>query len=112
MKYLKNLAKEYHAQFQKEQECESGITAEIQSIQRALLDEKFHPSIQLSQLFDKLLRRSKYPMEVAIVGQFSSGKSTFLNALLSKDILPTGITPVTSKVNFINYAKEYKLKVS
>jgi len=48
------------------------------------------------------------PMEIAIVGQFSSGKSTFLNALLSKNILPVGITPVTSKVNFLNYGKEYK----
>ena len=51
-------------------------------------------------------------MEVAITGQFSSGKSTFLNALLSKNILPTGITPVTSKVNFINYGEEYKLKIT
>ena len=51
-------------------------------------------------------------MEVAIVGQFSSGKSTFLNALLSKDVLPTGITPVTSKVNYINYGKAYRLKVT
>ena len=112
MRFLPDLITQYHAQFQKDVTQEHGITAEIQSVQRALLDGKFHPSIQLSQLFDKLLRRSKYPMEVAIVGQFSSGKSTFLNALLSKDILPTGITPVTSKVNFINYAKEYKLKVS
>ena len=51
-------------------------------------------------------------MEVAITGQFSSGKSTFLNALLSRNILPTGITPVTSKVNFINYGDEYKLKIT
>ena len=51
-------------------------------------------------------------MEVAIVGQFSSGKSTFLNALLSKDILPTGITPVTSKVIYINYGEAHKLRVT
>ncbi len=113
MRYLRPLVKEYHAQFQETSiKKEEGIEGEIKRIQRALLDEQFHPSMQLSLLFDKLLRRSQYPMEVAIVGQFSSGKSTFLNALLSKDILPTGITPVTSKVNFINYDKEYKLKVS
>lgn len=51
-------------------------------------------------------------MEIAITGQFSAGKSTFLNALLSRNILPTGITPVTSKVNFINYGEEYKLKIT
>jgi len=88
------------------------LEAFIKSISQKLLDDNFHPSKDLKNLFDKYLRRAKYPMEVAIVGQFSSGKSTFLNALLSKDVLPTGITPVTSKVNFINYGDEYKLKIT
>lgn len=112
MKHLKAFVDEYKKQFIHAPESETGIAGEIKSVQRSLLDEKFHPSVQLKALFDKLLRRSKYPMEVAVVGQFSSGKSTFLNALLSKDVLPTGITPVTSKVNYINYADEYKLKVT
>lgn len=112
MNHLKSIVKEYQEQFIKQEIFEDNIYGEIKRIEKALLDEKFLPSTGLKILFNKLLRRSKYPMEVAIVGQFSSGKSTFLNALLSKDILPTGITPVTSKVNFINYADEYKLKVS
>lgn len=97
---------------EKEELFDQSITGTIKMVQAKLLDEKFLPSIQLKKLFEKLLRRSHYPMEVAITGQFSSGKSTFLNALLQKDILPTGITPVTSKVNFINYGAKYKLKVS
>ncbi|MDA7816707.1 dynamin family protein [Sulfurimonas sp.] len=84
----------------------------IKSVSSKLLADEFNPSNSLRSILDKQMRRVKYPMEVAIVGQFSSGKSTFLNALLSKDVLPTGITPVTSKVNFINYAKEYKLKIT
>ncbi|QOY55269.1 dynamin family protein [Candidatus Sulfurimonas marisnigri] len=112
MKHLEAIVKEYKEQFLQEELFDESISGEIKRIQKALLNEKFLPSIQLKNLFNKLLRRSKYPMEVAIAGQFSSGKSTFLNALLSKDILPTGITPVTSKVNFINYGEEYKLKVS
>lgn len=112
MRYLEDFVSEFNKQFIHSPEHDTGIVGEIKAVQRSLLDEKFHPSVQLKALFDKLLRRSKYPMEVAIVGQFSSGKSTFLNALLSKDVLPTGITPVTSKVNYINYADEYKLKVT
>ena len=112
MRCLEAFVKEYKEAFLHEEDFDDSITGQIKSVQKALLDEKFHPSVQLKALFDKLLRRSKYPMEVAIVGQFSSGKSTFLNALLSKDVLPTGITPVTSKVNYINYADEYKLKVT
>ena len=113
MKYLEGFVKEYHETYDNKVEVfEKNIVGEIKKVREALLDEEFLPSVPLKSLFDKLLRRSQYPMEIAITGQFSSGKSTFLNALLSKDILPTGITPVTSKVNFLNYGPEYKLKVS
>ena len=112
MKHLKEIVKEYQDKYLNEELFEDGITGDIKQIQKLLLDEKFLPSVGLKSLFNKLLRRSTYPMEVAIVGQFSSGKSTFLNALLSKDVLPTGITPVTSKVNYINYGKKYRLKVT
>jgi GTP-binding protein EngB required for normal cell division len=98
--------------FQEKSVYADGFLGEIQKIRTRLLDEKFHPSIQLKSVLDKQLRRIKYPIEIAIVGQFSAGKSTFLNALLSKDILPTGITPVTSKVIFINYGEAYKLKIT
>jgi predicted GTPase len=91
---------------------EEGLVGDIKKIQTKLLDEKFLPSNQLIGILNKQIRRARYPMEIAITGQFSSGKSTFLNALLSRNILPTGITPVTSKVNFINYGEEYKLKIT
>jgi small GTP-binding protein len=83
----------------------------IDKLKYALLDEKMSPSIQLEQNLSKLFLRAKEPMKVAITGQFSSGKSTFLNALLAKNILPTGITPVTSKVNYIRYADRFRIKV-
>jgi len=98
--------------FEKEIVYEDGLLGDIRKVQTQLLDEKFLPSRQLERILNKQIRRARYPMEVAITGQFSSGKSTFLNALLSKNILPTGITPVTSKVNFINYGAEYKLKIT
>jgi len=113
MKYLAAFVNEYKQEFIKiEESFDNSISGKIKSVQSSLLEEKFLPSSALKNLFEKLLRRSSYPMEVAITGQFSSGKSTFLNALLSKDVLPTGITPVTSKVNFINYGEEYKLRVT
>ncbi len=113
MSILSSFVKEYTEKyFQKEEEFEQGLVGDIKRIRAKLLDEKFFPSIQLKNILDKQIRRARYPMEVAITGQFSSGKSTFLNALLSRNILPTGITPVTSKVNFINYADEYKLKIT
>ncbi len=113
MNILKDFIKEYQEfNSPKEEIFEKSLEGDIKKVMAKLLDEKFLPSIQLKATLDKLLRRAKYPMEIAITGQFSSGKSTFLNALLSKNILPTGITPVTSKVNFINYSEEYKLRIT
>ena len=113
MSILNSFVKEYNDKFfEKEEVFETGLVGDIKKVSVKLMDEKFHPSFQLKSILDKQLRRARYPMEVAITGQFSSGKSTFLNALLSKNILPTGITPVTSKVNFLNYGEEYKLKIT
>jgi len=113
MSILSDFVKEYNSKFvAKKTEYEEGLVGDIKKVKDKLLDEKFLPSVQLKQILDKQIRRARYPMEVAITGQFSSGKSTFLNALLSRNILPTGITPVTSKVNFINYGEEYKLKIT
>lgn len=83
----------------------------LKKVQYVLLGEEQLPSIQLKKALDRLQMRSEEPMKVAITGQFSSGKSTFLNALLAKSILPTGITPVTSKVNYIRYGEEFKIRV-
>lgn len=113
MSILSSFVKEYNDKYvQKVEEYEQGLVGDIKKVRDQLLDEKFLPSVQLKTILDKQIRRARYPMEVAITGQFSSGKSTFLNSLLSRNILPTGITPVTSKVNFINYGDEYKLKIT
>jgi len=40
---------------------------------------------------------------LAVVGKFSRGKSTLMNALLGMDRLPTGIVPVTSVITSLAY---------
>jgi GTPase Era involved in 16S rRNA processing len=41
---------------------------------------------------------------LVVLGEFNHGKSTFVNALLGADILPTGITPTTASINHVIYA--------
>lgn len=43
-----------------------------------------------------------------IVGEVKAGKSSFVNALLESDreICPTGVAPVTDKINYIYYGEE------
>ncbi len=69
-------------------------------------------SSALNNKLNDIHSRLYEPMRVAIIGQFNSGKSTFLNAILSKDILPTGAIPVTSKINYIKYGENIRLAVS
>jgi GTPase Era involved in 16S rRNA processing len=112
MSILDEFINEYKLKYLKKIKYEDNLLGSIQKVRHELLDDTFLPSSQLKYMINKEIEKSKYPMKIAIVGQFSSGKSTFLNAILKKDILPTGITPVTSKINFISYAKEYKIKIT
>lgn len=51
-------------------------------------------------------------LNIAIVGQFSSGKSSFINTLLGDEVLPTGLVPVTAKLTYIKYAKLSFLEIT
>ena len=40
---------------------------------------------------------------VVVVGEFNSGKSAFINALLGQPILKEGVTPTTTQINVLRY---------
>jgi len=42
-------------------------------------------------------------IDVAILGQFKAGKSSFLNSLIGKSILPVGVIPVTTTITRLQY---------
>ena len=42
-------------------------------------------------------------IDVAILGQFKAGKSSFINSLVGKDILPVGVIPVTTVITRLQY---------
>lgn len=46
--------------------------------------------------------------KIQIVGTFKNGKSTFINALLGEDILPTKAVPCTAVINEIKYGESKK----
>jgi GTPase Era involved in 16S rRNA processing len=45
-------------------------------------------------------------IDVAILGQFKSGKSSFLNSLIGKPVLPVGVIPVTTTITRLHYGKK------
>jgi len=51
-------------------------------------------------------------LQIAVLGQFKRGKSTFLNALLGVPLLPTGVLPLTAVPTFIRWAREPGMAVT
>jgi len=45
---------------------------------------------------------------LVIVGEFNSGKSSFINALIGEKILKEGVTPTTTQINIIRYDAQKK----
>lgn len=48
---------------------------------------------------------------LAVTGKMSSGKSTFINALIGENILPTGHFQTTSTITYIQYGPKVKMDV-
>ena len=46
---------------------------------------------------------------LAIVGQFKRGKSSLMNAIIGRDLLPTGLLPLTSAITTLCYGPEEKV---
>lgn len=44
-------------------------------------------------------------IDVAVLGQFKAGKSSFLNSLIGKPLLPVGVVPVTTTITRLQYGK-------
>ena len=57
-------------------------------------------------------RLSNDKLRVLIVGRFSAGKSTFINALVGEKLLPATPTPTTGVLCKISYAEEHNKKVT
>ena len=57
-----------------------------------------------------LVRRALSDLEelflLVIVGEFNSGKSAFVNALLDADISAEGVTPTTDRITVLRHADE------
>ncbi|MGO9556729.1 MAG: dynamin family protein [Syntrophobacteraceae bacterium] len=48
---------------------------------------------------------------LAVVGQFKRGKSSLMNAIIGRDILPTGVLPLTSAITVLRYGPREKLTI-
>lgn len=48
---------------------------------------------------------------VVVLGEFKRGKSTFINALIGQDLLPTDVLPETATINALMYNETPELQI-
>jgi|GEM_PF-1735581 len=65
-----------------------------------------------SQFVDIIRELEDNRYEVSIIGSFNVGKSTFINAILGREILPSRLKRCTSTSTYIEYAKDAEIIVT
>ena len=75
-----------------------------------LKEENAGSPVGILRIIDSKLRENNFYL--AVLGQFKRGKSTFINAILEDEILPTAVVPLTSVVTTIYYAPEVNVEVT
>ena len=69
---------------------------ELLSLGAGVVDESAHRNLGAART-----RVAEDRFNLVVLGEFKRGKSTLINALLERDILPVGVVPLTSVVTAI-----------
>ncbi|XP_037469462.1 probable transmembrane GTPase FZO-like, chloroplastic isoform X1 [Triticum dicoccoides] len=66
---------------------------------------KAAPMMEEAELLVDAASRLSEPFLLVIVGEFNSGKSTFINALLGRKYLQEGVVPTTNEITLLSYSE-------
>lgn len=99
---MKNFYDQYNSQ---KVELNKIVGKQLESVIALEMDKSIKsidkPSEKLRNLSKRLIDEA---LVVLVMGLFSSGKSTFINALLGKRILPTSQLPTTAVITIVKYS--------
>jgi len=85
--------------------------------ERRLLDDlrtalaQFGGSPEDQQALGQSIRQLDELFLLVVVGEFNSGKSAFINALLGQKLLAEGVTPTTTQINILRYGPHQERSV-
>jgi small GTP-binding protein len=75
----------------------------LSDLQVALV--RFGVSPEDQETLNQSIRQLDDLFLLVVVGEFNSGKSAFINALLGQSILEEGVTPTTTQINILRYGE-------
>ena len=102
-------SKDYQFNFGSIQRAIISLVGDLKRLKDFSIELKLDKSIPL--IDDVIERVENKSFSVAIVGEFKRGKSTFINALLGSDILPSDIMPCSATLNRITYGVTPSVKI-
>jgi hypothetical protein len=70
-----------------------------------------HDDERAAQIRELVARLAEDRFQLAVMGQFSRGKSTLMNAILGRPYLPTGARPMTSVITSVVYGSRTRVTV-
>ena len=82
----------------------TNIIESVAKLENIAANERIKTAVQL---IAKKLNSDVFSL--VVVGQFKRGKTTFINALLGEDLLPTAITPLTSIITVLRYGDKLRI---
>jgi small GTP-binding protein len=85
------------------------IANQLRNLRDLLRKREREASVQSCERLMAKLAEDQFT--IAILGQFIRGKSTLLNAIIGRDLLPTGIVPLTSVVTIVKFGARERLVV-
>lgn len=108
-KYRRRLLKSYHIieELSDDADIEARIIHFIKS-QAAGLYQKTAFQDAAIRLW-KISEEGDRPLLVLVMGEFSTGKSTFINAILQEDVLVTDTLPTTAVVSLLRYGEKRQM---
>lgn len=87
------------------------LLEEIKSIKDSDFAKHIDTSVEKEYLISLQEEINSYKPKIAVIGEFSSGKSTLINSFLGVDLLPAKHIPTTSYITNILYSKEEYIQV-
>ena len=90
----------------REQELRAREQEILQRVGDAL--QAFQPDVAVDDLrhFHKARLQLNQLFLLVIAGEFNSGKSSFINALLGERVLPEGVPPTTDRINLLRWGPD------
>jgi len=83
------------------------VSACVRAMRQIL--EAPHPAERDEHVQALLARLAEDRFNLAVVGQFKRGKSSLMNAVIGRDLLPTGLLPLTSAITTLCYGPQERV---